>query len=62
MLFDLQVSAVSDEWKDLFSTIGLSVSQIQDEATVKAVQRVVEEHGGIERATQELKSSLQGHY
>ncbi|RDD42657.1 Neural Wiskott-Aldrich syndrome protein [Trichoplax sp. H2] len=54
------ISKVTDEWKDLFSTIGLTGAQLNDAATLKVVQTVVEAHGGLEQATRELKSQIQG--
>lgn len=56
----LKVSQVSDEWKDLYLTIGLTGAHLEDENIISTVMKVVERYGGIQNATKELTIRRKG--
>lgn len=51
------VDNIDPQWKKLFDTVGVTQSELEDEATSKFIYDFVESHGGIEKATQELDKS-----
>ncbi|EDV27225.1 uncharacterized protein TRIADDRAFT_54960 [Trichoplax adhaerens] len=48
------VEEVSEEWKDLYSSIGLTTADLHDENIMQMVHKVVEQRGGIEKANKEI--------
>ena len=56
----LKVGQIADEWKDLYSTIGLTAAQLNDENIITTVKDVVERYGGIKKANRELTLRRKG--
>lgn len=46
-------------WKKLFDTVGVSDTDLKDEKTAKFIYEFVEQHGGIEKANQQLEAERQ---
>lgn len=46
-------------WKKLFDTVGVSDTDLKDEQTAKFIYDFVEQHGGIEKANQQLEADRQ---
>ena len=48
---------IDPKWKKLFDRIGVTEKELQDKETSQFIYDLVESHGGIEKATEELNRS-----